>query len=150
MIDLWASSTMPGWQVFPSPSSAAPLPGFFSEQCPFGLDPFGHVDDEGPPGQKLAGLASPSWLVLLLLPVLAVLLLLVLFGVLLQLLLLLLPPGGLQGGAGGQSGSSPLPQPEPLLVLWWLLPQLAVQHLLLPLPVLAQQLEEGLSQLLEV
>ena len=110
---------MPGWQVFPSPSSAAPLPGFSSEQCPFGLDPFGHVGDEGLPGQKLVGLASPSWLVLLLLPVLAVLLLLllVLFGALLQLLLSLLPPEGLQGGAGGQSGSSPLPQPEPLLVL---------------------------------
>ena len=58
----------------------------------------------------------------MLLPVLALLLLLV-FGDALLLLLLFLLPEGLQGGAGGQSGSSPLPQPEPplLLLLPWLL-----------------------------
>ena len=60
---------------------------------------------------------------------------------LLLLLPLLLPPvapGVLQGGAGGQSGSSPLPQPEPPLLL-------LLQHLPLYPSGLAQLLEGGLA-----
>ena len=116
MIGWWVASTMPGSLVSPSLFSAFPQPGSSCGLCPGGLGPFGPVEGAGLPAQKLGALASPFVLVLLLLPVLAFLLLLVLGGALL-LLLLFLPPEGLQGGAGGQSGSSPLPQPEPLLVL---------------------------------